>query len=104
MGKRNTVAKVIERIDARYEVQEVEFGKVYKWCPERVVIECGCGGRLCLNASMTSCEECSADHNVAVREELSELRHNDQRHFSKARLFGGNRHPVIYYHRQTPRY
>ena len=72
------MAKVIECAQARYEVQDVDFGKVYKWCPERVVLECGCGGRLYLNTSMTSCEECSADHVVAVREELSELRQSDQ--------------------------
>ena len=72
------MAKVIECAQARYEVQDVDFGKVYKWCPERVVLKCGCGGTLYLNASMTSCEECSTDHVVAVREELSELRQNDQ--------------------------
>ena len=68
------MAKVIRGAQARYEVQDVDFGKVYKWCPERVVLECGCGGRLYLTSSMTSCEECSADHAVAVREELSQLR------------------------------
>ena len=79
-GKRGTeqLAKVIECAQARYEVQDVDFGKVYKWCPERVVLECGCGGRLYLNSSMTSCEECSADHVLAVREELSELRQSDE--------------------------
>lgn len=30
-----TVAKVIERLGARYEIQELNFGKVYKWCPEK---------------------------------------------------------------------
>ena len=29
-GKRNIVAKVIERVDARYKVQDVENGKVYQ--------------------------------------------------------------------------
>ena len=41
IGKRSTVAtKVIERIEAHYEVQDVEMGKVYRWCPESVVVEC----------------------------------------------------------------
>ena len=31
------MAKVIERVQARYEVQEVEFGKVYKWHPAHIV-------------------------------------------------------------------
>ena len=42
------MAKVIERLDACYEVQELEFGKVYKWQPERIVLECECGQRLSL--------------------------------------------------------
>jgi hypothetical protein len=61
------VAKVIERLDACYEVQELEFGKVYKWQPERIVLECECGQRLSLTASSTSCIECSRDHMVAVQ-------------------------------------
>jgi hypothetical protein len=42
IGKRGTVpvAKVKECAQARYEVQDVEFGKVYKWRPEHIVIEC----------------------------------------------------------------
>ena len=72
------MAKVIERVEARYEVQDVEMGKVYRWQPESVVVECGCGGRLHLNASVTSCERCTTDHALAVREALSELRHSDR--------------------------
>ena len=33
--------RIVERIPAHYEAQEVEFGKSYKWCPEQVVVECG---------------------------------------------------------------
>ncbi len=40
------MAKVIERVQARYEVQEVEFGKVYKWHPAHIMLECQCGERL----------------------------------------------------------
>ena len=40
------MAKVIERVQSRYEVEEVEFGKVYKWCPEHIVVECQCGQKL----------------------------------------------------------
>jgi hypothetical protein len=31
--------EVIERTKGHYDVQEVQFGTVYKWCPERVVVE-----------------------------------------------------------------
>ena len=27
----------IERTGGHYEVQEVDFGKVYRWCPEHVI-------------------------------------------------------------------
>jgi hypothetical protein len=31
---------VIERAEAHYEVQDVEMGKVCRWCPESIVIRC----------------------------------------------------------------
>jgi hypothetical protein len=37
------VAKVIERVEAHYEVQDVEMSTVYRWHPESVVVECYCG-------------------------------------------------------------
>jgi hypothetical protein len=66
--KGRTVAKVIERVQARYEVQDVEFGKVYKWRPERIVVECQCRQKLSLSASATSCAACGTDHELAVKE------------------------------------
>jgi len=35
--------KIIERVEARYDVREVPFGKVYEWHPAYVVLECDCG-------------------------------------------------------------
>jgi hypothetical protein len=46
------VTQVIERVKAHYEVQEVEMGTVYRWCPESVVVRCGCGKRLSLTVSI----------------------------------------------------
>lgn len=68
------MAKVIERVEACYDVQEVEFGKVYRWRPPRVVVECDCGERTVLERSdfidsVTGCE-CGADHTAAVSGEL----------------------------------
>ena len=81
-GKRGTgqlASKVIERVQPRYEVQEVAFGKVYKWRPEHIVIECQCGQRLSLTASTASCVECATDHRLAVREASTDRRyHSDQ--------------------------
>lgn len=66
-------ATVIGRAEGRYETEEVEFGKVYRWCPECVVIQCACGERLVLTSSTTSCK-CGVDHGAVVREELSARR------------------------------
>jgi hypothetical protein len=72
------LAKVIECAQARYEVQDVELGKVYKWRPERIVIECLCGQRLSLTASKTTCVECGTDHELAVKEALTDGHQSDQ--------------------------
>jgi hypothetical protein len=50
------VAKVIERVQAHYEVRDVEMGKVYRWRLESVVVECECGKNPILIASETTCK------------------------------------------------
>jgi hypothetical protein len=66
-----TTTKVIERLDAHYEVQDVEMGKVYRWHPESVVVECECGHERTLTASSKhSCDECGADHGPLLEEVL----------------------------------
>ncbi len=64
-----------EHTEAGYEVQEVEMGQVYTWRPESIVVECGCGERLTLTASATTC---AADHAAAVREGLDGERLGDE--------------------------
>ncbi len=64
-------AKVIERIEGCYEAQEVPFGMVYKWSPECLVVECGCGKMLTLTCLTATCSECGADHTAVVHEELA---------------------------------
>jgi hypothetical protein len=65
--------RVIERTTGRYEVQDVEdFGKVYRWCSACITVECDCGERVTLTASITTCR-CGTDHAPAVREELAAL-------------------------------
>lgn len=66
------MAKVIERARAGYEVEDVEYGKVYSWRPESVVVECGCGEKASLTPFETTCEECGAEHMGLVREDLSD--------------------------------
>jgi hypothetical protein len=73
VGRRNRrlVAKVIERVEAHYDIQDVEMGKVYRWCPERAVLECSCGKRETFSAFRTpSCGECGADLAAIVGERL----------------------------------
>ena len=74
--KRRT-AKVIEHVQAHYEVQDVEMGKVYRWRPESVVVECTCGEQLSLSVFETTCPECGADH-AAIVEEMLVVRPADE--------------------------
>jgi hypothetical protein len=61
--------KVIERLEAHYEVRDVEMGTVYRWCPESVVIECDCSQTLTTEVAMVaSCPRCGAEHTGVARE------------------------------------
>jgi hypothetical protein len=64
---------VIERIEGRYEAQDVPFGTVYAWHSRRVVIECDCGERLTLTGSATVCG-CGLNHATTIRKELDAAR------------------------------
>ena len=68
-GAGETVAQVIEHVEAHYEVQRVEFGTVYRWCPESVVIECDCGQSFTVEgaAKVASCPRCGAEHRGVAR-------------------------------------
>ena len=46
--------KIIERVEAPYDVRGVPFGKVYEWHPAYVVLECDCGEQLILTATSTT--------------------------------------------------
>ena len=87
--------KIIERVEAFYDVQEVEFGRVYRWSPGYLVLECECGESLSLSACMPSsyCPECATDHTPAVQEELLDRRLGDEAlhpwRYSEAREDGG---------------
>ncbi len=67
--------KIVEHIQGHYEIQDAEFGKVYKWHPESVMIECKCAKRfthkrLELISSERSACECGKDEMARIREEL----------------------------------
>jgi len=81
--ERRIRVRVIERVTEYYDVQEVEFGKVYRWCPELVVLECECGERATfkrvdiIRNSVTTCE-CGADRTDSLREALDARRLRDK--------------------------
>ena len=56
------VAKIIKRVQERYEIEDVEFGKVYRWRPESLVVKCDCGEEQSLTASKNACAGCGADY------------------------------------------
>jgi hypothetical protein len=65
------VTRVIELVEAHYEIQDVEMGRSYKWCPEKAVVECACGNRETFVAFRTpTCGKCGADHADIVGEAL----------------------------------
>ncbi len=65
------MVRVVKHVEGSYETQDVEFGTVYRWCLDCVVVECDCSERSILAASSTTCDECGADHAAMVREELA---------------------------------
>ena len=64
--------QVIEHLEEHYEVQEVPFGRVYKWCPKSAVVECDCGESTIkistLISSVVFCH-CGADYTADIQEE-----------------------------------
>jgi hypothetical protein len=71
---RDLMIKLIERVAEHYDVQEMEFGRSYRWCPECAVVECDCGQRMTLKmleiiGSGVICE-CGAELSASIREEV----------------------------------
>jgi hypothetical protein len=76
VGKEGLVVHLIERIPEHFDEQEVEdIGRVYRWCPEYVVVECdACGRRTTLLRSDLISRgfdcECGKDNAAIIREEV----------------------------------
>ena len=67
------MSTVVESARGHYERKEEPCGESYAWCPERVVVECGCGERAVLTRSRSICR-CGADHAALVAEGLGSRR------------------------------
>ena len=62
------MVRVIKRTEAQYEARKVEFGEVYRWCPERLVLQCECGERPTPTSSVTACDGCGTDY-IIIRDD-----------------------------------
>jgi hypothetical protein len=69
------VMRIIKHAKGYYETQDVDFGRVYRWQPESVTVECEeCGKqssytRSTLIGSVITCE-CGKENTATMREEL----------------------------------
>jgi hypothetical protein len=67
--------RMIEHFGEHYNVQEMPFGRIYRWSAEQVVFECKCGKKITLKraeiigSDVSSCE-CCKDNTARIREEL----------------------------------
>lgn len=95
-GEEAGLVRVVGCVEAHYDVQEVEFGRVYRWCPEGVVVECECGEKPTLTSSITTCGECCADYTATVREKLAARRLGDES-LHPWRYAGDREHVVLPY-------
>jgi hypothetical protein len=73
------VQYVIMSTVGHYEVQELEFGQVYKWHPETVVVECDCGESPALTTT-TTCKKCGTDYTTVVRRWVAARRKEEVAH------------------------
>jgi len=55
-----------ERIEGHYEVQEVPYGKAYRWGPDCAIIECDCGQSMLVQEVATVCPRCGARYTGVI--------------------------------------
>ena len=62
--------QIIESIEAHYSTLEVPFGRVYKWHPEYIIIECDCGQKPLITgtSNILTCPQCGADYGALVHD------------------------------------
>ena len=102
--------RIHKRIAGHYAVQEVPFGKDYRWSPETIVLECSkCGKKTThkrseiIDSEVISCE-CGKTNTSRIREELviqqqdeeDKAHHRPWRHDSQARAKQRSRDEAAY--------
>ena len=55
-----------ERIEGHYEIQEVPYGKAYRWGPSCVIIECDCGQSMIVEEVAAVCPRCGASYTGVI--------------------------------------
>jgi hypothetical protein len=64
------MSRIIERIQAHYDIVEVPFGRIYHWHQAHVSLECDCGEKLtfCGSSAITTCIRCGAPYGTLVND------------------------------------
>ncbi len=90
------MTKVKVRIEGHYEVEDLPYGKDYRWVPAHALIECDCGRVMDADAHHAVCRGCGADHAAVVSEisarHLSEEALHPWRRDYESRAGGGEDH------------
>ncbi len=62
------MVRILKHSRGYYECQEVPFGTVYIWRPDRFVLECGCGNKTTLRGFLGDARcLCGADLAASIR-------------------------------------
>jgi hypothetical protein len=71
------VTKIELSVQAHYEVEELPYGKDYRWVPARALVECDCGRTMVVDAGNAVCSGCGSDFADRIRK-ISERRLPDE--------------------------
>jgi hypothetical protein len=62
------MTQIRERIEGHYEVEEVPYGRVYKWTVGHALVECeNCGQLMIVDPAATACPDCGTDYAEVTR-------------------------------------
>ena len=62
------MTQIRERIEGHYEVEEVPYGRVYKWTVGHAVVTCeNCGQLMIVDTAATACPGCGTDYTEGAR-------------------------------------
>lgn len=87
------MTKVKVRVEGHYEVEEIPYGKDYRWVPAHALVECDCGRVMDVDSHHTVCPDCGTDH-AAVFEDVAKrhLADEDLRPWRREREAGSRQH------------